>query len=925
VVAELPVAQLGDTVESKDLLASTAAIGPNGDVVFGSQDGKVYSLDPATGLPRWTRDLGKPVTASPLIAPDGTLFARDGDGSLHALDGVTGQEKRSYPLPDHPWWLISSPVLAPSGDLLVATFQQEIRRLNPSADTNTWTFATAGRWVGSPALSTDDTLVIGSYEGNILGIDATRGTQRWKTSAGGMVLGSPAVWYDSMAYVVAGTSAYPRGNLLGIQLRDGAILWRVPLGQASRSSPIVGPDGTVFVGNDNGVVFAIDGSTGSQRWQAAVEGTVASAPALTRDGTLLVSSLNGTLYAIDSLTGKRLWDLTTQGELYSSPAVGADGTIYIGSADRSLYAVEGTAPLALGAWPKFMGTAENRGTPPANSGPPVIALQSASSSRALGSLLELRVHAVGDPPLHYAWTLNGALLTNVVGTTLVVPQFAVENAGTYQVTITNGSGSVTSAPISMVLGYRVEVQTVGLGSVDATPHSAIDGSYPPGTTVRFQARPQSGHTFAEWTGSTNTATNPIQLVVDGTKSVAAHFPWVPGDTHWQTRFPSGLVRALTLGENGTIFASLASRDSEIRARLAAMDSASGQIRWTYAHPIATHVTGSVIGSDGTLLVGLDNTVEAVDPIQGTRKWVRDLGASTLAPAIGGDGTIYVTTYDGALRALDPADGAIRWSVGKNTAPTYLDATAPVIGLDGTVFTALNGAWLRAYDPSGTRTHWSTPLGVWGLRPSLSLGTDSSLIALQGTKITAFDPLTGGTKWSTALNLPVPANSAFSCVGPDNTVYVATATGTHVALDGANGAFRWQANFGASSTAPALAADGTLYIASTSLPGLLAVDSRSSAVRWSFPQRIATSPIVGPDGVVYVGANLGTGSVWEPSDFSVLPETVIYALHGTSPLSPDAPWPSQRRDSANRASQQRLFGQPQIIAQSRSQDPARRSP
>ncbi|MCC7374816.1 MAG: PQQ-binding-like beta-propeller repeat protein [Verrucomicrobiales bacterium] len=902
-------------------VSSTAAIASNGDVVFGSQDGKIYALDPATGQPRWSRDLGQPITASPLIAADGTLYIRDGDGNLHALDGATGLEKRSYPLPNHPWWLVSSPVLAPSGDLIVAAFEQQIRRLNPVTGTNAWSFSTAGRWVGSPALGTDNTLVVGSYEGNVLGIDATLGTQRWKIVTEERVLGSPAVWYDSMAYVVTGAGLQLRGHLLGIQLRDGAVLWSVPLGQASRSSPIVGPDGTVFVGNDNGLVYAFDGSTGSQRWQAAVEGTLASAPALTREGTLLIGSLNGSLYALDSLTGQRLWDVGTQGELYSSPAVGLDGTVYVGSADRSLYAIEGTAPLALGAWPKFMGTADNRGAPPSNTGPPVITVQSASSTRALGSSLELRVHAVGDLPLHYAWSLNGTLLTHVTGTTLLIPEFAADHAGTYQVVITNVSGAITSAPISMVLGYRVEVRSDGLGTIDATPLPAIDGSYAPGTAVQLQARPQSGHTFAGWTGTTNTASNPIQVVVDGPKSVVAHFPWLPGDTRWETHFPSGLVRALTLGEDGTLYASMASRNPEIRARLAAMNADSGKIRWTYTHPIAVTITGSAIGNDGTLFVGLDNTIEAIDPVQGTRQWVRDLGSPTLAPAIGGDGTVYVTTLNGALRALNPSDGVIRWTVGRNSAPTFPDATAPVVGLDGTLYTALKGTWLRAYDPSGTRTNWSVPIDDWGLEPSLALGADGSVIALQGTRISAFDPITGGTRWSTSLNLPIPANSAYTCVGPDNTVYVATPTGQHAALDGVTGAFRWQASFGPSAAAPTLATDGTLYISSTGLPGLLAVDSQSSSIRWSFPQRIATAPILGPDGVVYVGANLGAGSVWGPSDYSVIPETAIYALHGTSPLSPSAPWPSQRRDSVNRASQQQVSGPPRLIAQSRSQAPA----
>ncbi|MBL9135858.1 MAG: PQQ-binding-like beta-propeller repeat protein [Verrucomicrobiales bacterium] len=907
-------------------VSSSPAIAANGDVLFGSQDGNVYALNPATGQPRWHHQLGSPVTASPVLAANGTIYVRDGDGNLHALDGVTGQTQRSYALPYHAWWLVSTPVLTPSGDLIVSIFRDSLRRVDPITGSNLWTSASSARWVGSPALSVDDTLVIGSYDGNILGIDATRGTLRWSRNPGGLILGSAAMGLEPTVFLVVGGGFAPQGTLVCLHLKDGSIRWSFPLGNASRSSPIVGPEGTVYVGNDDGAVFAVEGSQGTLRWQSTTEGPIASAPALTRDGTLLVSALDGALYAMDTVSGERLWKLTTGGEIYGSPAIGPDGTIYIGSADRSLYAVEGTAPLALGAWPKFLGNAENRGTPPSATGPPVIAFQSASTSRALGSPLELRVDAVGDLPLTYAWSLNGAPLPTVTGTTLAIPQFAAENAGTYQVTVSNAAGSIISAPMSIVVGYRVEVQTVGRGSVDAVPRPATDGSYPAGSTVRFEAIPSPGHTFAKWTGTTNTESNPIQWIVDGPKTLVAHFPWLPGDTRWQTRFPSVSVRTLTLGEGGTLYASLMSRQAGAPGRLAALDAASGQVRWTYSHPTATSFTGSAIGNDGTLFVGLDHTLEAIDPIQGTRRWVSDLGALAIGTAIGADGTLYVTTRDGALRAIDAASGTIRWTVGEGTASSYVNVTAPFVGLDGTVYTAIyttintDSAWIRSYDPSGTRTNWSTPIANGFIPSSMALGVDSSVMALQGSSIIAIDPLTGDVKRSATLSISPPAFGAFTCVGPDNTVYLATYGGTHLALDGSTGDLRWQLNLGASWSAPALAADGTLYVSSTHpfLPGLFAVDSQTGAIRWSFPQRTDTPPIVGSEGVVYVGSNPGAGWYWGLPDSTVAPEAVIYALHGSSPLSTDAPWPSQRHDSGNRASQQRLTGPPQIVAQSRSQ-------
>ena len=57
------------------------------------------------------------------------------------------------------------------------------------------------------------------------------------------------------------------------------------------------------------------------------------------DTTVYVGSEDGRLYAVDAATGKKLWDIITGGRITSSPAV-ADGTVYIGSYDGNLYAIK---------------------------------------------------------------------------------------------------------------------------------------------------------------------------------------------------------------------------------------------------------------------------------------------------------------------------------------------------------------------------------------------------------------------------------------------------------------------------------------------------------------------------------------------------------------------------------------------------------
>ncbi|MEO0472727.1 MAG: carbohydrate-binding domain-containing protein, partial [Bacteroidota bacterium] len=62
------------------------------------------------------------------------------------------------------------------------------------------------------------------------------------------------------------------------------------------------------------------------------------------------------------------------------------------------------------------------------------------------------------------------------------------------------------------------------GSVNLSP---AGGSYASGTTVTMTATANSGYSFDNWSGDASGTTNPIQIVMDGNKSVTANFSAIP--------------------------------------------------------------------------------------------------------------------------------------------------------------------------------------------------------------------------------------------------------------------------------------------------------------------------------------------------------------------------------------------------------------
>jgi outer membrane protein assembly factor BamB len=63
---------------------SSAVVDARGAILFGSQDDRLYCLEPDGHL-RWSVELGGDVDSSPTLAADGTIFVGSDDRKLYAL------------------------------------------------------------------------------------------------------------------------------------------------------------------------------------------------------------------------------------------------------------------------------------------------------------------------------------------------------------------------------------------------------------------------------------------------------------------------------------------------------------------------------------------------------------------------------------------------------------------------------------------------------------------------------------------------------------------------------------------------------------------------------------------------------------------------------------------------------------------------
>jgi outer membrane protein assembly factor BamB len=151
--------------------------------------------------------------------------------------------------------------------------------------------------------------------------------------------------WREFGFIPVGGRFNPYENTLNVSSVPGLQeLWSFTSGSGVFSSPAV-VNGVVYVGSDDGNLYALNASTGAKRWSFASGGLVRSSPAVA-NGVVYVDSLDNNVYALNASTGAELWSFTGSGGVtFSGPAV-ANGVVYVGSLNN-VYALNANTGTLL--------------------------------------------------------------------------------------------------------------------------------------------------------------------------------------------------------------------------------------------------------------------------------------------------------------------------------------------------------------------------------------------------------------------------------------------------------------------------------------------------------------------------------------------------------------------------------------------------
>ena len=330
----------------------------------------LFALDAKTGGTLWTEPSARGFS-SPAVF-DHSVLVGTSNGTVIRLNASDGSVQWETPLLAQPLFsgITSSPKVA-FDRVFIGTFNEsggpgEVVALWVNNGSIAWRHPTGSVHYSSTA-SADGSVyvgIMGKYNTTsqvtfdppygVLALNAATGEENWFFPTAGSVAASPAIAGPRLI------APSKDGNVYAINRATGTLAWQAQV-DAGISSPAVS-GATVFVGGGafggNGLVVALDVTTGVRRWSFAPNGPV-QASITYADGKVVfaTNSAQGTVYALNATTGTLVWSFEPSPAEYilGSPVI-ADGLVFAPSDNGHVYALgqslaaPGPVPASLSPW-----------------------------------------------------------------------------------------------------------------------------------------------------------------------------------------------------------------------------------------------------------------------------------------------------------------------------------------------------------------------------------------------------------------------------------------------------------------------------------------------------------------------------------------------------------------------------------------------
>ncbi len=261
----------------------TVAAAP-GALVVREASGRITSLQPRAGGPRWTAESGVPGSLAAVIDKELVFVAGQG---LAALDAESGRVVWST----SDGAIATTPPVPAGKHLLVGEADGTLRARDRATGASVWTFKTAGPLRAPAVVDARGDIFLGTTDRRLLRLRPDKGRPQWRWKTGADVA-SPATVTEKLALFTSFDA-----TLYAIARGSGKLAWRAGLPSRPLSGPLV-------VGS-----------------------------------TVLVACHENEIFGLSVLDGRPVGNLKVAAEIRTPPIL-HKGRLYLGLRDRTVIALQ---------------------------------------------------------------------------------------------------------------------------------------------------------------------------------------------------------------------------------------------------------------------------------------------------------------------------------------------------------------------------------------------------------------------------------------------------------------------------------------------------------------------------------------------------------------------------------------------------------
>lgn len=284
------------------------------------RDNAVYAIKKSSGTEQW-RFGTSGVPRGPVVTDD-YLFLGDYDGNVYSINKSDGTSQ----------WVIRTENGVANVDFIdsksaYVQFPGEgVSIVDITTGESKWDFGLDTSW--GAGILTDDLYIVTDLKNAVFGLDKTDGTIEWQID---IPVGVPLFVepINDTVYVASYDD-----NVYAIDPDDGSVIWSFATGASFNHATY--HNNSIYMSSRDDNVYKIDPETGQRSWQVDTGAENLTPPAILGD-TVFAGNRNGEVNAIDEASGDLLWTFETEGEVWGVES--QEESILFSSLDEHIYSL----------------------------------------------------------------------------------------------------------------------------------------------------------------------------------------------------------------------------------------------------------------------------------------------------------------------------------------------------------------------------------------------------------------------------------------------------------------------------------------------------------------------------------------------------------------------------------------------------------